>query len=54
MMTNIEQIKQWVRIYELKMERGFFDNITKFRKLEWEATYMLAINQLERENNHGA
>ena len=53
-MTNIKQIREWVKNYEKRLERGDFDKLTKFRKREWEAAYCLAIKQLERENNHGA
>ena len=49
MLTNIEQIAQWIKVYEQKMERGLFNELTKFRKREWQATYELATQQLERE-----
>jgi hypothetical protein len=53
-MDNLEIIRRWVIKYEHDLERGLFDHLTKFRKLEWEATYMLAITHLERNKNYGS
>ena len=54
MNENLKQLTDWVNKYKKRLERGDFDNLTKFRKREWECTYSLAIDQIEREKEHGS
>jgi hypothetical protein len=43
----------WIKSYKKKEADGFFDNMSKFRRAEWDACYELALQQTgepEKEN----